>query len=79
MMLSGTATIGRSGADVLSQNARKALLDAGRSREGATVQGPAAAVQELQLAGYAGARRGLTRAGAIMRERVVEAMERELF
>lgn len=79
MAMMGTATVRRTGVDVLSAAARKALLDAGVSREGAVVQGPAGAVQELQLAGYAGRVRGLTRAGVLMRERVIEAMYAEAF
>lgn len=75
----GAAVVGRGGAQMLSGGARKALLDAGQSREGAIAQGPAPAVQELQLAGYAGRGRGLTRAGVIMRERVLEAMYEEAF
>lgn len=74
----GAATVGKNAADMLSEAARRALGNT-PAREGATVDAPAVAVQELQLAGYVGAKRGLTRAGLILRDRIVEAFYEEMF
>lgn len=78
-MLTGAATVGRRDVLTLLSEAAKRALSSTIEREGATVQGPAVAVQELQMAGYAGPKRGITRAGLIARDRIVEAMYAEMF
>ena len=58
----------------LSDPARKALHNVGTSRQGAKVTGvPAFVLVELAHAGLIGAAGGLTQAGTIARERIVDA------
>lgn len=71
-------TVGKNAADMLSEAARRALSNT-PPREGAVVDAPAVTVQELQMARYVGPQRGLTRAGLIVRDRIVEAMFEEMF
>lgn len=80
-MQTGTAAIRGPRVLELSEQGRSALLSTGANREGAVLgRGVAAtAAQELILAGLVGQKRGLTRAGVIQRELLLETMMRELF
>lgn len=69
-MQTGTAAIRGPRVLELSEQGRSAVLGQGVT---------ATAAQELILAGLVGQKRGLTRAGVIQRELLLETMMRELF
>jgi phosphohistidine swiveling domain-containing protein len=67
----------------LSETAQSAVLAARGSREGAAVLVPAGAdgealYAELAAAGVIGERRGLTRSGALVRERLLDGLLTDL-
>lgn len=64
----------------LTRELESVLISAGTPVEGAVVtSGSAGQVQGLQLAGLLGGKRGLTRAGVIALERVLQRRLDELF
>lgn len=57
----------------ISKSAQSALITAGTNRQGAKVTASPTVLQELMVAGLIGPGLGLTRAGTIERERLINA------